>query len=651
MPCKCEFLHDIDIYGKEPEIYFKGRSQKTSWIGRIFTIIYVIAYVGFFAYELSRLVMKSDITFSESYQFKGEPPSMKVTNEELYGGFALEDPKTLETYVDESIYYTRAYFRVGKKVEQVWTWEEKELQVEVCQLEKFGSLYREVFKDVRLHRFYCIKKIDEILEGHLTYDVYSYIYLSFFPCVNTTNNSRICKPKDVINRYLRRTFLTLRLQDIEMTPKDYNKPIQARKKDATFTIGKNLFPNIEFDFNIVDIETDEDYLGFALFNKVKYDKYLKLASTTVLYNINENDIFTTGEAICNITIQLADSILTQVRTYPKFIQILGDVGGVMEVVFSLFKIVTSFLINTLYEKSIVNHLFIFDIDKKIIILKKDEVKKKVKLNKNTKENNGQPKKYSSAITLTKISAHQSLYKDEVSERSINEDNLNKNDLGSDEGPKMTTSRKFLSKIPSSNSSFNDEVISVQSRNESNENSVTKSKFNNQHLLLSKNLSKKKNNSKFKVKSSFSSNLAKYERNNIKNKNNLIKRNKQKILSNFHNIKIYDLNNNDNNSSFRENESIKKKVLLQRKKTIINKIKVNRCYLYLCFLCVRKKKNVQNILLDEGMKIITEKLDVLNIFKKMNFLDATKEKDKDEIIDLSDECKKSLDDVYNSVYGI
>jgi hypothetical protein len=468
--------------------------------------------------------------------------------------------------------------------------------------------------------------------------------------VNTTNNSRICKPKEVINRYLRRTFLTLRLQDIEMTPQDYNKPIQARKKDATFTIGKNLFPNIEFDFNIVDIETDEDYLGFALFNKVKYDKHLKLASTTVLYNMNENDIFTTGEAICNITIQLADSILTQVRTYPKFIQILGDVGGVMEVVFSLFKIVTSFLINTLYEKSIVNHLFTFDIDKKIIILKKDEVKKKVKLNKNPKENNGQPKKYNSAITLTKISTHQSLYKDEVSERSINEDNLNKNDLGSDEGPKMTTSRKFLSKIPSSNSSFNDEVISIQSRNESNENSITKSKFNNQHLLLSKNLSKRKNKSKYKVKSSFSSNLAKYERNNIKNKNNLIKRNKQKILSNFHNIKIYDLNNNDNNSSFRENESIKKKVLLQRKKTIINKIKVNRCYLYLCFLCVRKKKNVQNILLDEGMKIITEKLDVLNIFKKMNILDKTHDKNVDETIDFSGECKKCLEDIYNSVYG-
>lgn len=110
MPCKCEFLHDIDLYGKNPEIYFKGRSQKTSWIGRIFTIIYAIAYIAFFAYEVIRMLMKYDITFSESYAFKGEPPSMRVTNDYLYGGFALEDPQTLETYVDESIYYTRAFF-------------------------------------------------------------------------------------------------------------------------------------------------------------------------------------------------------------------------------------------------------------------------------------------------------------------------------------------------------------------------------------------------------------------------------------------------------------------------------------------------------------------------------------------------------------
>lgn len=651
MPCKCEFLHDIDLYGKNPEIYFKGRSQKTSWIGRIFTIIYAITYIGFFAYEVIRMLLKYDISFSESYAFKGEPPSMKVTNDYLYGGFALEDPQTLETYVDESIYYTRAFFKVGKKVEQVWTWQEKEIPVEVCQLEKFGSLYREVFKDVRLNRYYCIKKIDEVLEGHLTYDVYSYIYLSFFPCVNTTDSHK-CKPKEVIDKYLRRTYLTLKLQDIELTPQNYDNPIQARKKDATFRIGKNLFPNIEFDFQIIDIETDEDIIGFAAFNKIRYEQFLKLASTTVLYNMNENNIFDTGEAICNITLQLSDSILTQIRTYPKLIQVLGDVGGVMEVCFSLFKIVTSFLINTLYEKSIVNHLFTFDIDKRIILIKKEEVKKKVKININSNVHNGQPKKYSSAITLTKISTQHSIYNDEVSEPSINGDNLNKNDLGSDEGPKINTSRKFLSKVPSSNSSINDDVISIQSR-ESIENNITKSKFNNQNLLLSKNFPKKKNNNnKYKIKSSFSSNLAKYERNDIKNKNSLfIKRNKKKSLNNFPNVKIYDLNNNDIPSSFRENGSSKKKLSIQKKKTVISKIKVNRCTLYLCFLCVRKKKNVQNILLDEGMKIIIEKLDILNIFKKMNILDKTQDKNMDETIEMSEECKKCLDDIYNSVYGI
>ena len=50
--------------------------------------------------------------------------------------------------------------------------------------------------------------------------------------------------------------------------------------------------------------------------------------------------------------------------------------------------------------------------------------------------------------------------------------------------------------------------------------------------------------------------------------------------------------------------------------IIDRIKMRCCcvYFWLCF--ARKKKNIQNVLLDEGMKIIKEKLDIINIFKKI-----------------------------------
>ena len=48
----CPFIKKIDLYGKDPELYFKGNSNKTTWIGRILTILYVIIYISFLIYKL-----------------------------------------------------------------------------------------------------------------------------------------------------------------------------------------------------------------------------------------------------------------------------------------------------------------------------------------------------------------------------------------------------------------------------------------------------------------------------------------------------------------------------------------------------------------------------------------------------------------------
>ena len=45
--------------------------------------------------------------------------------------------------------------------------------------------------------------------------------------------------------------------------------------------------------------------------------------------------------------------------------------------------------------------------------------------------------------------------------------------------------------------------------------------------------------------------------------------------------------------------------------------MTRAWIYLCFLCVRRRKIIQNVLLDEGMNIISNKLDIFNIFDILN----------------------------------
>ena len=83
----------------------------------------------------------------------------------------------------------------------------------------------------------------------------------------------------------------------------------------------------------------------------------------------------------DITIQLSSNVLTQKKTYIQLIDVMGDVGGLMEIINMIFSVICSLIVSVLYEKSLVNNLFNFDLDKKVIYFKE----------RNNKKNNVEPK--------------------------------------------------------------------------------------------------------------------------------------------------------------------------------------------------------------------------------------------------------------------
>ena len=88
----------------------------------------------------------------------------------------------------------------------------------------------------------------------------------------------------------------------------------------------------------------------------------------------------------------------------------------------------------------------------------------------------------------------------------------------------------------------------------------------------------------------------------------------------------DLNNEKNQK--KENSS-------EIENKIINKIKINKFYYIICFICFHKRKNIDNILLNESERIISEKLDVLNILKRF-YRDENS-----NIIEMSTQCKQKI----------
>ena len=134
--CNCEFLHDIDMFGKDPEFYYKGRNKRTTLVGRICSILFVAVYIAFFIYKLIKMLQRVDVTFYDTFAFTGETPFMDLTNDNFYGGFGIMDANG-DTFVDESIYYARAFFYSGKK-------ENADVSFIKDSLEELLSIFRQV---------------------------------------------------------------------------------------------------------------------------------------------------------------------------------------------------------------------------------------------------------------------------------------------------------------------------------------------------------------------------------------------------------------------------------------------------------------------------------------------------------------------------
>ena len=77
------------------------------------------------------------------------------------------------------------------------------------------------------------------------------------------------------------------------------------------------------------------------------------------------------------------------------------------------------------------------------------------------------------------------------------------------------------------------------------------------------------------------------------------------------------------------------------RNIVKKVRLNRCCIYFWFCFVRRGKNNDNILINEGMDIISKRLDIFNIFEKMYKDEQKNEPLLNKIFSMSDECKTGL----------
>ena len=568
---ECDLIAEFDLFGKEPEFYFKGKSQRVSWFGRIFSVFYIVLYAAFVIYKLVRMLKKVDIDFYETYAFSGVP-SIELNNDLFYGGF------TIGGLIDEEIYFPLVYHYTETTVNGEKLSVPTPVPLTQCSLDKFGKRFQPLFADKRLDNLYCIENVHETLAGYSNLDVYSYYYIMIMPCINYNPKGVKCKPLETVTKFFEQTHLEFKMQDVVMTPKDYDNPSIARNMDITGPVFSFLYQSIYTYMQIVNLETDQDWFGFEGLSDIEKEQFLRYEESWIIAAPSPH-MFGLQEMtpVCDITVQLSAKVLTTKRKNTKLIEVLGDVGGLMEVVWSAFNILSIFITDLLYDIDIVNSLFSFNLTKKTVTLKQE--------------------------------------KEDTYDIS-NEDEIN---IYNTKKPKITNSVKFKA------SAAQLEVYKDIYKDKEDE-TVSP--------VIDKKLVKKKK----KIKSK-RSNLAKEGGFNYETQNMNINAKENKKV----NEDERQANMNNNSSASQENLKEIKKADNDKNSEILDEIKINNFFIVFAFCCIRKRKNVNNYVLSEGLDLIGKRLDVLNIFKRLFYEEKIQKsfmKETQEFA-MSEYCKEKL----------
>ena len=569
---------DFDIYSKSIGFFYHDKERIGSMLGFVLTIIYIIATLCLFIFYTIETINKNDIKVHDSILYQNEVPEMIINSNNFYFAYGVENYLTGFTrFIDETIYFPKVFFinkiKEGSTFKEI---EENLLDYERCDESKFGIEYQNLLVNGELNNSYCLKNFNLTLSGNFKYDRLSYIKINIYPCVNTTENNNHCKPQEIINTFLSGTFISILVKDIGLEPSNYLKPVVPQFQDIYVTIDKSYFRDFVIFFGITEIQTDEG-LFFEDFHKERYINYMK--TTQGIYYQDEQN-YNNGDSICEVQFRMSDDIRIQKRTYRKMSEVFAITGGYMQLISTIFSIIT-FLTNKIeYEVEMVNSLFNFYPKKGKLSLKHQILKLSIE---------------SPSISL------KNRYFSFQRGKNPNMGPDNKNNINSD------NDKNNIMKLNNNNSIQSSDIIKKQNflNGKINE--------NNTNINNNKNINSIKSCRKDKESSN--------EDNN----------NKSKIaFLNFGNRNI------KRNSIFKKSIIIKKKTSImddvKKKENIKKAIKFNSFYYYCISKLKNKKEEKEKIkLFNFAISFYKQKLDIIYLFHIILLFEKLIEREKDKIL--------------------
>ena len=358
-------IFDFDLYSKRISFFFEKRDKIGTVFGLLLTFIYIILTLVIFIVNVSNTIKRSDVKSQESTVYFQGLPSIDLNRKLFYFAFGLESPFTLNRFIDEGIYYPKVYFIKQDKENGILITKEKiDLNVERCEIFKFGEEYKGQFTEGELNNSYCLTDINFTLVGGAKYEKSSFIQIKIYPCINKTENNNHCKPQNIIDSYLNSGYFSMDIKDIGLNPLNYSFPVIPIIQYINTNVDITMCRESLIYMGITQVHTDEGLFSqnIKIEHFLEYRKYYQS-----FFFINETE-YHNGKEIFGAQIKLEEFIHIQKREYTKMSEVFSITGGYMQLISTIFALIALLIQNIYVEKKLLNILFNFNIKQRKIIL-------------------------------------------------------------------------------------------------------------------------------------------------------------------------------------------------------------------------------------------------------------------------------------------
>ena len=354
-------LYKLDHYAIPINLTYQGLDQFSTKIGSLISVISYILILGITCIIGQDLVYKLNPSVLTTVEITSHHPDHLLTKHNFFYGAFMSDINNVP-FTDKAVAnLVSGYYTVSLGADGETLYKDSPYTIIPC-----STLYQNTsdadlpVKRVILQPLSCAENLNISIGGFWTEQTTRYMYTEVIACVNDTNNiNNPCKSSEEINSVINTLFLNIFYPLIVITPKNYTTPLSSFAGYDSYALSSAFNKEINYYFARTRVETDSNLIFSAREDEKEIAErigFIRSVPDTQMYN---------GRSFAKCLFFADNRRTTVSRQYIKVTNIAANMGGIIQVIFLIFKILLSPLVYKLFNLLLVNEFFDFNEDNNI----------------------------------------------------------------------------------------------------------------------------------------------------------------------------------------------------------------------------------------------------------------------------------------------